>query len=123
MTETQPAAIETMFLEERRYPPDPEFAAQANAQQELYGRDFEELWAREAERITWFEPWTTLLEWEAPYAKWYVGGRLNVCFNCVDRHVEAGNGDKVAYYWEGEPEDDRREITFSDLQDEVVRFA
>jgi acetyl-CoA synthetase len=112
-----------MFLEERRYPPDPEFAAQANAQQELYELDFEELWAREAERITWFEPWTTLLEWEAPYAKWYVGGKLNVCFNCVDRHVEAGNGDKVAYYWEGEPEDDRREITFSDLQDEVVRFA
>jgi acetyl-CoA synthetase len=123
VTETQPAAIETMFLEERRYPPDPEFAAQADAQQELYERDFEELWAREAERITWFEPWTTLLEWEAPYAKWYVGGKLNVCFNCVDRHVEAGNGDKVAYYWEGEPEDDRREITFSDLQDVVVRFA
>jgi acetyl-CoA synthetase len=123
VTETQPAAIETMFLEERRYPPDPEFAAQANAQQELYERNFEELWAREAERITWFEPWTTLLEWKAPYAKWYVGGKLNVCFNCVDRHVEAGNGDKVAYYWEGEPEDDRREITFSDLQDEIVRFA
>jgi acetyl-CoA synthetase len=123
VTETQPAAIETMFLEERRYPPDPDFAAQANAQQEVYERDFEELWAMEAERITWFEPWTTLLEWEAPYAKWYVGGKLNVCFNCVDRHVEAGNGGKVAYYWEGEPEDDRRELTFSDLQDEVVRFA
>ncbi len=123
MTETQPAAIETMFLEERRYPPDPDFAAQANAQQELYERDFEELWAKEAERVTWFEPWTTLLEWEAPYAKWYVGGKLNVCFNCVDRHVQAGNGGKIAYYWEGEPEDNRRELTFSDLQDEVVRFA
>ncbi|HET6643438.1 MAG TPA: acetate--CoA ligase [Gaiellaceae bacterium] len=123
MTETHPAAIETMLLEERRYPPDPEFAAQANAQQDIYERDFEELWSKEAERITWFEPWTTLLEWEPPYAKWYVGGKLNVCFNCVDRHVRAGNGGKVAYYWEGEPEDDRREITFADLQDEVVRFA
>ena len=123
MTETQPAAIETMFLEERRYPPDPEFAAQANAQQDIYERDFEELWSNEAERITWFGPWATLLEWEPPYAKWYVGGKLNVCFNCVDRHVRAGNGGKVAYYWEGEPEDDRREITFADLQDEVVRFA
>jgi acetyl-CoA synthetase len=123
VTETQPAAIETMFLEERRYPPDPEFAAQANAQQDIYELGLEELWAKEAERITWFEPWTTLLEWEAPYAKWYVGGKLNVCFNCVDRHVQAGNGGKVAYYWEGEPEDDRREITFADLQDEVVRFA
>jgi acetyl-CoA synthetase len=117
------AAIETMFLEERRYPPPPDFAAQANAQQDLYELDFEELWAKEAERVTWFEPWTTLLEWEPPYAKWYVGGKLNVCFNCVDRHVEAGNGGNVAYYWEGEPVDDRREITFADLQTEVVRFA
>jgi acetyl-CoA synthetase len=112
-----------MFLEERRYPPDPEFAAQANAQPELYELDFEELWARESQRVTWFEPWATLLEWEAPYAKWYVGGKLNVCFNCVDRHVEAGNGGKVAYFWEGEPVDDRREITFADLQSDVVRFA
>ncbi|HEV2712938.1 MAG TPA: acetate--CoA ligase, partial [Gaiellaceae bacterium] len=123
MTETQRAAIETMFLEERRYPPDREFAAQANAQPELYELDLEELWARESQRVTWFEPWTTLLEWEAPYAKWFVGGKLNVCFNCVDRHVEAGNGGKVAYFWEGEPEDDRRKITFADLQSEVVRFA
>jgi acetyl-CoA synthetase len=123
LTETQPAAIETMLLEERRYPPSPKFAAQANAQQDLYELDFEELWAKEAERITWFEPWKTLLEWEPPYAKWYVGGKLNVCFNCVDRHVEAGKGGKVAYYWEGEPEDDRRELTFAELQSEVVRFA
>ncbi|HEV3477987.1 MAG TPA: acetate--CoA ligase [Gaiellaceae bacterium] len=124
MTETQQhAAIETMLLEERRYPPTPDFAAQANAQQDLYDLDFEELWAQESERITWFEPWTTLLEWEPPYAKWYLGGRLNVCFNCVDRHVEAGNGGKVAYHWEGEPDGDRREITFADLQREVVRFA
>jgi acetyl-CoA synthetase len=117
------AAIETMFLEERRYPPSPEFTAQANAQQDLYELDFEKLWAKEAERITWFEPWTTLLEWEPPYAKWYVGGKLNVCFNCVDRHVEAGKGGKVAYYWEGEPEGDRRQLTFAELQSEVVRFA
>jgi acetyl-CoA synthetase len=121
--DTRGQTIETMFLEERRYPPDPEFAAQANAQQDLYERGFEELWTKEAERVTWFEPWTTLLEWEPPYAKWYVGGRLNVCFNCVDRHVETGDGGKVAYYWEGEPDGDRREITFADLQDEVVRFA
>ena len=120
---TRQQTIETMFEEVRRYPPDPEFAAQANAQPELYELGFEELWSREAQRITWFEPWTTLLEWEPPYAKWYVGGKLNVCFNCVDRHVEAGKGGNVAYHWEGEPEDDRREITFADLQAEVVRFA
>jgi acetyl-CoA synthetase len=121
--DTRGQTIETMFLEERRYPPDPEFAAQANAQPDLYELSLEELWTKEAERVTWFEPWSELLEWEPPYAKWYVGGKLNVCFNCVDRHVEAGNGGKVAYYWEGEPVDDRREITFADLQAEVVRFA
>jgi acetyl-CoA synthetase len=118
------AAIETMFLEERRYPPPEECAAQANAQPEIYERDFEEFWATEGrERVTWFEPFTDLLEWEAPYAKWYLGGKLNVCFNCVDRHVESGHGSKVAYHWEGEPEGERRTITFSDLQREVVRLA
>jgi acetyl-CoA synthetase len=117
-------AIETMFLEERRYPPPPEFAAQANAQADIYERDFEEFWESEGrERVTWFEPFSELYEWEPPYAKWYLGGKLNVCFNCVDRHVEAGQGEKVAYHWEGEPEDERRTITFSDLQREVVRLA
>jgi acetyl-CoA synthetase len=117
-------AIETVFLEERRYEPTPEFAAQANAQPDIYERDFEEFWETEGRnRVTWFEPFSELLEWNPPYAKWYLGGKLNVCFNCVDRHVEAGNGGKVAYYWEGEPEGDRREITFADLQEEVVRFA
>src|SRR5215211_6532603 len=113
-----------MFLEERRYPPPPEFAAQANAKADIYDRDFDEFWETEGrERLSWFEPFTKLYEWEPPYAKWYLGGKLNVCFNCVDRHVEAGNGGKVAYYWEGEPVDDRRELTFAELQREVVRFA
>ncbi|MDX6512953.1 MAG: acetyl-CoA synthetase [Gaiellaceae bacterium] len=124
MTETAGRDIDTLFLEERRYPPPSEFAAQANAQRELYERGFEELWEREGrERITWFKPFDKLYEWEPPYAKWYLGGTLNVCFNCVDRHVEAGNGEKVAYHWEGEPEDERRTITFADLQRDVVRFA
>jgi acetyl-CoA synthetase len=124
VTETAGRDIDTLFLEERRYPPPSEFAAQANAQRELYERGFEELWEREGrERITWFKPFDKLYEWEPPYAKWYLGGTLNVCFNCVDRHVEAGNGEKVAYHWEGEPEDERRTITFADLQRDVVRFA
>ncbi len=122
--ETGPPTIETMQLEERRYPPPEDFAGQANAQPELYERDFEEFWETEArERVTWFEPFTELLDWKPPYAKWYLGGKLNVCFNCVDRHVEAGQGGKVAYHWEGEPEEDRRTITFSDLQREVVKLA
>src|SRR5262252_3250315 len=117
-------AIETILLEERRYPPPPEFAAQANAQPEIYDRDFDEFWETEGrERVSWFEDFTELYEWEPPYAKWFLGGRLNVCYNCVDRHVEAGNGDKVAYYWEGEPEGERRAITFAELQREVVSFA
>src|SRR5215210_8114378 len=113
-----------MLLEERRYPPDPDFAAQANATADIYERSFDEFWESEGrERVTWFEPFADLYEWELPYAKWYVGGKLNAAFNCVDRHVENGLGERVAYYWEGEPEDDRRAITYADLQGEVVRFA
>jgi acetyl-CoA synthetase len=116
--------IDTMLLEERRYEPDPEFARQANTKPDIYEQDWEEFWEREGRnRVTWFEPFTSLYEWEPPYAKWYLGGKLNVCFNCVDRHVEAGNGDKYAYFWEGEPDSERRTITFADLQREVVRFA
>src|SRR4029453_2110457 len=112
-----PNTIDTMLLEERRYAPDPEFARQANAQPEIYERDFDEFWEEEGRnRVTWFEPFSKLYEWEPPYAKWYLGGKLNICFNCVDRHVEAGNGGKVAYYWEGEPADERRTATFAHLQ-------
>ncbi|HKC78191.1 MAG TPA: acetyl-coenzyme A synthetase N-terminal domain-containing protein, partial [Gaiellaceae bacterium] len=123
-TEAGHHAIDTMLLEERTYPPPEDFAAQANAQPDIYDRPFEEFWEREGrERVTWFEPFTQLYEWEPPYAKWYLGGKLNVCFNCVDRHVEAGAGDKVAYHWEGEPEGETRTITYADLQKDVVRFA
>jgi acetyl-CoA synthetase len=126
MEPTRPLSntIETMLLEERRYAPDPEFARQANAQPDIYERDWEEFWEAEGRnRVAWFEPFSKLYEWEPPYAKWYLGGKLNVCFNCVDRHVAAGEGGKVAYYWEGEPEDERRTVTFADLQREVVKFA
>ena len=116
-------AISTLLLEERRYPPPPEFAAQANAQPDLYERDVDELWESEGrERVSWFTPFDRLLEWEPPFAQWYLGGELNVCFNCVDRHVEAGRGDRVAYHWEGEP-GDTRTITYADLQRDVVRMA
>ena len=105
---SDPQTIETHFVEERRYPPPPEFAAQANAQPEIYERDFEEFWETEGrERVSWFEPFKQLYEWELPYAKWYLGGKLNVSYNCVDRHVEEGRGERVAYHWEGEPGDTR----------------
>jgi acetyl-CoA synthetase len=117
-------AIDTLLDEDRRYPPPPAFAARANARPDIYERDFEEFWTTHGrERVTWFEPFASLYEWELPYAKWYLGGRLNVTYNCVDRHVEAGHGDKVAYHWEGEPEGDRLVITYADLQRMVVRIA
>jgi acetyl-CoA synthetase len=117
-------AIETLFEEERRYPPPPEFAGQANAKPGIYNIPFEEFWEREArQRVTWFEPFTSLLEWEAPYAKWYGGGKVNVTYNCLDRHVEAGLGDRVAFYYEGEPVGERAAITYEQLLDEVVRAA
>jgi acetyl-CoA synthetase len=117
------ATIETLLAEERRFPPPAEFAAHANAQADIYDLSFEELWEREGrERVAWFEPFTSLCEWELPYARWYLGGKLNATYNCVDRHVEAGNGGRVAYYWEGEP-GDRREVTFADLLHETTRLA
>ncbi|MBA3365105.1 MAG: acetate--CoA ligase [Actinobacteria bacterium] len=119
-----PQAIETMLLEERRYPPPEPFAAQANAQPDIYERDPDEFWETEGRgRVSWFQSFDRLYEWEPPYARWYLGGKLNVCFNCVDRHVEAGRGDKVAFLWEGEPAGEREEITFGDLLERVVRFA
>ncbi len=86
---------------------------------------FDEFWERNGrERVTWFEPFTQLYEWELPYAKWYLGGKLNVAFNCVDRHVEAGLGDRVAYLLGGRARrDDRRAITYAELQRDVVRIA
>jgi acetyl-CoA synthetase len=117
-------AIETLLDEERRYPPSPEFAEQANGRPDIYDLPLEEFWTREArERVSWFEPFDTVLRWELPYAAWFGGGQLNAAYNCVDRHVEAGLGSKVAYYWEGEPEGERRSITFAELQSDVVRFA
>ncbi len=116
--------ISALMAEERTYPPDPEFTAQANAQPGFYDQDPDEFWEKEArERISWFTDFTKLKEWDRPHAKWFLGGQLNVCYNCVDRHVENGLGDKVAYYWEGEPVDDRLTITYADLQSRVVKAA
>jgi acetyl-CoA synthetase len=118
--------IEGLMAEGRAYPPDPAFAAQANAQADLYDRaeaDFEAFWAELArERLTWTTPFEDTLTWEPPFARWFEGGRLNVSENCVDRHVAAGNGDKVAFHWIGEP-GDTRTITFADLHREVQQAA
>src|SRR6476659_10978158 len=107
--------------------PPADFAENANATAELY-REAEEdrlaFWAKQADRLSWETPFTEVLDWsEAPFAKWFVGGKLNVAYNCVDRHVEAGNGDRVAILWEGEPVGDSRTLTYSELKDEVCKAA
>src|SRR3954464_1858782 len=112
MSETETRDIDTLFLEERRYPPPAEFAEKAVAKRDIYGLDLEAFWDREGrEGVPWYQPFSTLLEWERPYARWYVGGTLKVAYNCVDRHVENGLGDRVAYHWEGEPAGETRTIT------------
>jgi acetyl-CoA synthetase len=118
--------IEALFAERREFAPPPSITAQANAGPGLYAQaeaDFESFWASQAaSRLTWTKPWDTVLEWNLPFAKWFIGGELNAAYNCVDRHVEAGLGEKVAYYWEGEA-GDTRTLTYADLQREVNKAA
>ena len=115
------------MTEDETFPPDPALAADAVATAELYAEaagDRVGFWERQArELLDWQTPWDTALDWAgAPVARWFVGGRLNVAHNCVDRHVAAGNGDRVAIHWEGEP-GDQRTITYADLQRAVARAA
>ncbi|GAY13738.1 hypothetical protein MSZK_04640 [Mycobacterium sp. shizuoka-1] len=109
------------------YPPSADFAATANATADLYDEaeaDRLAFWATQANRLSWETPFTEVLDWsQAPFAKWFVGGKLNVAYNCVDRHVEAGNGDRVAIHWEGEPVGDSRVLTYAQLKDEVCKAA
>ena len=108
------------------YPPPDGFAEQANVSAEAYDRaeaDPVAFWEEAADRLQWDTRWETALEWESPDARWFVGGRLNVAVNCVDRHVAAGHGDRVAIHWVGEPEGDARDITYAELQAEVSRAA
>jgi len=117
-------ALENLATENRIYEPTQEFSSNANAQSSMYEeakKDRIKFWENQALRLTWDKPWTTALDWsDAPFAKWFVGGKLNVSYNCVDRHVEQGHGDQIAIYFEGEP-GDTRTITYKQLQDEVCK--
>jgi acetyl-CoA synthetase len=120
-------AIEDYYSEDRTFEPSPEFVEEALlADRSLYERadaDWQGFWAEQArELVDWFDEWETVLEWELPFARWFVGGTLNVSYNCLDRHVAAGKGEQVAYHWEGEP-GDTRTITYAQLLDDVQRFA
>src|SRR5262245_18422087 len=118
--------IAALLSEERVFEPPGAFVARAVVQdRSIYERaevDHEAFWAEQADRLGWVRRWDSVMTWDPPWVRWFDGGRLNAAYNCLDRHVEAGGGDKVAYYWEGEPGEERA-ITYRDLLDEVCRFA
>jgi acetyl-CoA synthetase len=118
--------IDALLQEERVFEPPSGFTERAIVSDpSIYARaeaDPEAFWAEQAERLTWFTRWDTVMDWTPPWVKWFAGGTLNASYNCLDRHVEAGGGDKVAYHWEGEP-GDTRTITYRELYEEVCRFA
>jgi len=120
------ATIEALFGEDRTFAPSAEFRGSALiSEAAIYERakqDPEGFWAEQAESLSWFKKWDTVLEWDAPFAKWFSGGTLNVSYNCLDRHVEAGHGSRVAYYWEGEP-GDRAQITYAEMLTQVCKAA
>ncbi|WP_156755034.1 acetate--CoA ligase [Actinokineospora pegani] len=120
------AALDNLSTESRVFPPSSRFTDAANVQEGAYAEaeaDREAFWATQARRLTWDTEWSRVLDWSgAPFAKWFVGGKLNVSVNCVDRHVEAGNGERVAIHWVGEPGDERT-ITYADLKREVSKTA
>ncbi len=119
-------ALANLLQEDRTFPPSPDFAAQANAQVSMFDEaaaDRLGFWAEQARRLDWAEPWSEVLDWsDAPFARWFVDGKLNVAYNCVDRHVESGHGNQVALHFEGEP-GDTRDITYAELQREVSKAA
>jgi len=125
VTEINDATLSNLLRENRRFEPPKELADAANVKADAYERakaDRLGYWEEQAERLTWAKKWDTVLDWQPPFAKWFVGGQINAAYNCVDRHVEAGRGDKVAFHWEGEPGDSRT-ITYSDLLGDVCKAA
>ena len=117
--------LSALLNETRSFPPPERLAEEANAQPGIYAEaqaDPLAFWEAQAKRLTWAEPWTQVLDWDLPFARWFVGGKLNVAVNCLDRHVEAGLGDRVAFHWEGEP-GDTRTITYADLLASVCQAA
>ena len=118
-------SIANLSNESRSFPPSAEFAAQANAKADIYataGADRLAFWETQARELTWDQPWSTVLDWQVPYAKWFVGGKLNASVNAVDRHVAEGRGNRVAFHFEGEP-GDTRTITYADLLIDVKKAA
>jgi acetyl-CoA synthetase len=126
MSDSKSNTIETLLNESRHFPPSSEFSAQANINsQDVVDEahtDWQGWWATWAEKLTWDKKWDSVLQWEEPFAKWFDGGKLNASVQCLDRHVAAGLGSRVAYHWEGEP-GDTRELTYQDMLDGVCKTA
>src|SRR5580765_6419037 len=124
------AEIESVLHEERVFYPSLEFSSRAHIKsfeeyERIYNdaaKDVPAFWARQAESLDWFEKWHTALEWKEPFAKWFVGGKINISYNCLDRHLTTHRRDKIAYIWEGEP-GEQRTLTYAELHQEVCRFA
>jgi len=117
--------LENLSSESRRFAPSPEFVAQANAKPELFEAaksDRLKFWADQAAALHWDKKWDQVLDWQTPFAKWFVGGKLNASYNCLDRHVIEGRGDRVAFHFEGEP-GDTRTITYSQMLHDVKKAA
>tara|TARA_Y100001970_G_scaffold239390_1_gene301321 strand:- start:33582 stop:35537 length:1956 start_codon:yes stop_codon:yes gene_type:complete len=118
--------LDALLQEDRRFRPPATFVDQANINdRDIYesaASDPEGYWSKWAAELDWFEPWQRVLKWSPPHAEWFIGGRINVSYNCLDRHVEAGRGDRTALIWEGEP-GDARTFTYAELHREVSRFA
>jgi acetyl-CoA synthetase len=118
--------LSNLLRENRRFEPPADLAKSANITAEAYDRakaDRLAFWAEQADRLSWEQRWDQVLDWDnPPFAKWYVGGKLNAAYNCVDRHVDEGNGDRVAFHWVGEP-GDTRTLTYAELKDEVCKAA
>jgi acetyl-CoA synthetase len=118
-------SIENLSQENRLFPPSPAFAAQANAKPDLYAhadKDRLTFWEEQARELTWYKTWNQVLEWNSPYAKWFIGGKINASVNALDRHVAAGRGERIAFHFEGEP-GDTRTITYSQILEDVSQAA
>ncbi len=119
--------LSNLLKEDRRFEPPAELAEHANLKQDAYDRaddDFEGYWAEQADRLSWDTRWDRVLDFDDhPFAKWFVGGKINAAYNCLDRHVEDGKGDKVAIHFVGEPTDDARDLTYSQMKDAVCQAA
>ncbi|MEK7856644.1 MAG: AMP-binding protein, partial [Acidobacteriota bacterium] len=124
------SAIESVLSEKRLFPPPAEFAANAHIKsfdeyERLYAEakaDPQAFWAKQAEELSWFRKWDTVLEWNEPFAKWFTGGKINISYNCLDRHLNTWRKNKAAFIWEGEP-GEQRTLTYLQLHSEVCKFA